>query len=600
MKQQRGGLRSESVEPKGAAGRFVREVFEELRPTCDSFGFAFLFWDLHAQHLVKTGPPKILKPLERLVGVDNGTLLAGAPLAESLERAAPRGKRVELESHDGARLVVFMQPTSTPARERFGALIGAGSPSHKAGLMSMLDLAATSIQERYRAYLLDHARREAVRLISNALLSQERAVLLVDSGLRVKLISPAAMKLLGLRRYDLETELDKLVQVQRRELRWYCDGTVRCRQELTITAPTGQLEVAADFHPISFESQERLGTLICIECLVGRQEAEPVRSQTRGFSAIVGKSADITRARQSAVAAAKTTSGVLIEGPRGSGKRFFARAIHHESSRRDGPFVVLDCSAVPSDSIDAQLFGYVDGPLTISPLSAAPGGLELAAGGTLYISEVGMMPEPVQYKLNESIRGGEFSRIGADSLLPINARIIAGSSVSLSEKVQGGEFRGDLYYQLNITRIRLPGLGERPGDIPEICSHFCRDISSAERLDITKLSPKVLGLFMKYDWPGNLDQLREVLTSACISCKKGMIREEHLLSQMREQLSSGRARAASDPLADERRRLRHGEKLLYQRALEITSWNVSQAAKLVGISRASLYRKLSKLGIQRI
>lgn len=593
-------MRPEASESRSDSLRFAGDLLQRLHPLCDLLRIALFFWTSHPDHLIKTGPTSLLRPVERLLTAAPRRSPSDTSLAAGIKRALSHNEPAELQPSARSDSILLLQPVSKAASEPLGVLIGAGELSAKAALRALMISIAASIKEHCRTSQLARAHREAVRLMGQALLSSDHAVLLVDSQLNVKLISPAAIKLLDFSPEHLEAGLDAALQLQPRELRWYCDGRLRRGQELVVTTPAKEVRVTADFHPVSLDSKEPLGTLLWIECLVGAPETPPEQTIATGFSGILGESADIVRARRSAFAASKISSNVLIEGPPGTGKGFFARVVHRESNRRDGPFVVIDCAAVAEGSLDAQLFGHVDGPLTSSSVPAAPGALDVAAGGTLFVNEVGMMPGSVQHKLNEAIRTGEFARIGADYPLPLNARIIAASSTNLSEKVQSGEFRGDLYYQLNITRIRLPALRERLGDLPEICLHMCRAISAQQGLEIRGVSPKVLSLFIKYDWPGNLDELRQILKAACISCKKGFIREKHLLSQMRARLESREAAFASDPLADERSRLWESERVLYQRALEITSWNVSQAAKLVGISRASLYRKLSKLRIQRL
>ncbi len=598
-KRERAGFQAGAAEEEATSLTFAAELLPKLRPLCDSLSVALLFWDPRTRQAVKIGSPDAMGAIERSLGAAGDEMSLTLSLAEILEQPASQADLLERHPLGDGGPVVFVQAVSGPRSEPCGALVAAGPPSTRAYLSSLLDLMRAAFHEHCRARLLESSHREAIDILGRAVLSAERAVLLVDSRLKVKLMSPAALRLLGLKPQDLNSELDPLLQLQPRELRWYCDGRVRRRQELVATVPAGELRITADFYPVSFDSREPFGTLLCIECLPDPTAINPARSRAYGLAAILGNSTEITRAKRSAVAASKTSGNVLIEGPMGSGKGLFARVIHCESSRRDGPFVVFDCSAVPSDSFDAQLFGRVTGPLT-SSAPTGPGALEMACGGTLYLSNIDAMPEPTQYRLNESIRGGEFARIGSDSPLPLNARMIASTSCSLSEKVQSGAFRGDLYYQLNVTRIRLPALQERLGDLPEMCRHLCEEISSKEELHIKGISPQVLSLFMKYDWPGNLDELREVLKAACISCEKGIVREEHLLSQMRARLSDKVAPFASDPLAQERKNLQDSERILYQRALEITSWNVSQAAKLLGLSRASLYRKLSKVRIRRM
>ncbi len=575
------------------------QLLEELLCPLNSLQLVFLFWDNHSRRVFLFGDSSSVKPLENL-GARNGEPLDNdSPLTGFIDAALARRCQVDITLAHEDGLTGFVTPIWNDSGQRLGALVCVGADVKKAQLVPVLKLAATAVSELHSARDARRAHYQAVQLISQILSHGNDATVLLDTDFSVMLISPAAVKLLGLENRRLDDKLDDVLEFRSGELSSYCDGQVLIGQIVFLQTPRGMLRANVDFHPISLGTDTHLGTLLSVRACTLAPTGSETHAEPSSLTTIVGKSEEIVRAKRSAVAAAKLATSVLIEGPKGSGKELFAREIHRRSRWRDGPFVVVDCTTIPVKAINAELFGYANGPLTASISGSTMGAIEFASNGTLYINEVGQLPKRVQLKLIKATRARQFAPIGASSPSPMNVRIIASTSEPLSHNVRSGQFRGDLYYDLALTHIRLPPLKERLGDIRELVEFFRQQFVAKHELGVDAVSSAAFKLLMSHSWPGNIDELKNVLNDAFAACKRGEVKANHLPSHFREKTGRSIPGFAADPLADERRQLRESEKLLYYRALEITSWNISAAAKLLGVSRASLYRKISKLRVRR-
>ncbi|WP_022661257.1 sigma-54 interaction domain-containing protein [Paucidesulfovibrio longus] len=245
------------------------------------------------------------------------------------------------------------------------------------------------------------------------------------------------------------------------------------------------------------------------------------------FEDIVGKSQALTKVFQIMPQISKSEATVLLLGESGTGKELFASAIHNLSSRRNGPFVAVNCGALPDTLLESELFGYKAGAFTDAKKDK-PGRFELAAGGTIFLDEIGDLPGKLQVKLLRVLQEKSFEPLGGTKTVPTDVRIVAATNRNLEERVAGGEFRQDLFYRLNVVTLRLPPLRERREDLPLLIDHFIQRHNALLGRNVEGVSEDVLSIFLRHDFPGNVRELENILEYAFILCQEGFIQVEHL------------------------------------------------------------------------
>ena len=308
---------------------------------------------------------------------------------------------------------------------------------------------------------------------------------------------------------------------------------------------------------------------------------------------LLGESAVMRTVRAQVAKIGPMPSNVLITGESGTGKEIVARAVHAGSARREQVLVPINCGAIPEALLESQLFGHVRGAFT-SAVQASPGLFVAAQGGTIYLDEIGDLPLHMQVKLLRVIEEKNVWAVGATKPVPIDVRILASTNRDLHEEIAAGRFREDLYYRLNVVHISLPALRERREDIPLLVEHFVRALNAKLATSFQGVDPEALGLLMSQAWKGNVRELEHVLESAMILGEGGMIS----LPDLPEYLMSltGAAERESDVLRDVTRRFerQHILAILAQTGFD----NKKEAARRLGISLASLYRKIGEYAIQ--
>ncbi|MEM4721109.1 MAG: sigma 54-interacting transcriptional regulator [Candidatus Methanomethylicaceae archaeon] len=288
---------------------------------------------------------------------------------------------------------------------------------------------------------------------------------------------------------------------------------------------------------------------------------------------------------------AESDSPVLIEGPTGSGKELFARAIHNLSSRKDHPFIAINCAALPETLLESELFGYSRGAFT-GALKNKPGRFLLANKGTLFLDEIGTTLPTFQADLLRVLEDGEFTPLGETKALKVDVRVVAATNVDLKKLVLQGRFREDLYYRLNVVKISVPPLRERKEDIPLLIDHFIQKFNFLKGRAIRGVAPDALSFLMDYSFPGNIRELENVIQYAFIRCKSDLIAMEHLPSELFDKAANEKE-SLSDlgplPHPKEAEQIRS---LLNQ-----YGGNRIETAKALGISRSTLWRKIKKYGL---
>ena len=328
----------------------------------------------------------------------------------------------------------------------------------------------------------------------------------------------------------------------------------------------------------------------------------------RGRPSLVGESLQMQEVLRVIDKVADTPSTVLITGESGTGKELIATALHEGSSRREKPFIRINCAAIPRDLIESELFGYERGAFT-GAVTSKPGRFELADGGTLFLDEIGEIPVEMQVKLLRALQESEFERVGGIKTTKVDVRLIAATNRDLNLEIEAGRFRKDLYYRLAVVPISLPPLRERPSDIPTLVRHFVDKYNRRLNKRIEGMTDEALSLVQAYAWPGNIRELENLIERTLLFADGPLIGAADLPQHVR---SPGTATPLPGPVpgalpvpAGEtglkdivRQRSAELEKEIITRALEETGGNVTRAAKLLQISRKSLQTKMKEFSLR--
>jgi transcriptional regulator with PAS, ATPase and Fis domain len=311
---------------------------------------------------------------------------------------------------------------------------------------------------------------------------------------------------------------------------------------------------------------------------------------------IIGETPLMLAAKKLARKAARSDSTLLITGESGTGKEVFAQAVHNRSVRREGPFVKVNCAAIPENLLESELFGFMDGSFTGAMRGGKPGKFELAEGGTIFLDEIGDMSITMQAKLLMVLQEKEVERIGGTKPIALNVRIIAATNKDLRKMVREGRFREDLYYRLKVLEIPLPSLRERTEDIPLIVDYLIRRINQKIGSDIQGVTPVSLKCMMHYPWPGNVRELENMIEQAINLSEDDLIDLMSLLKVPRE----GWCAADADEEHESRKfnaSVSETEKELILNALARSNGNKAKAARLLNMQRSVLYKKMARLSI---
>jgi two-component system, NtrC family, response regulator len=331
-----------------------------------------------------------------------------------------------------------------------------------------------------------------------------------------------------------------------------------------------------------------------------RHLAGTVDSLKKGLATVVGGSPALGRALELAQKVAGTDSTVLLRGESGTGKDLFARAIHFTSRRAAGPWVKLNCGALPENLLESELFGHEKGAFT-GAVRQKIGRCEDADGGTIFLDEIGELPMSLQVKLLQMIEEKTFTRVGGNRPITVNVRIIAATNRDLEQMAAARQFREDLFFRLNVFPIRLPSLRERPGDVPALAAHFLE----GRGVSRDKVTPEAMRALEQYTYPGNVRELEHTLERALILAGSDPIIPEHLAFARPELLGAAGPGATREGLGwvptipPEGLSLETLERELILQSLERARGNKSQAARLLGLTRRTFYSRMEKHGLRK-
>lgn len=349
--------------------------------------------------------------------------------------------------------------------------------------------------------------------------------------------------------------------------------------------------------PVHNRNEEVVGSLV----MVFVRKLGDYKSEPRLFSAkyslkdIVGECEKMRDCKERAQRIARSSSTVLITGETGVGKELFSHAIHKESSRREGPFVRVNCAAIPEALLEAELFGYEEGSFTGARKGGHAGKFELAEGGTIFLDEIGDMPFNMQAKLLRILQEREFERLGGKGVQRVNMRVIAATNVDLEKLINKGKFRSDLYYRLNVLILKVPPLRECKSDIPSIIEHF-REVFSREHGLHTPFSEACVATLMRYDWPGNIRELGNVVEKIMFEAEGRCAQAYDIPSRILESVNIKKTvNPQENSLLSLLERVEAEE---IRKALALCHGSRAEAAERLQIAKIRLYRKMKKYRIE--
>ncbi len=423
----------------------------------------------------------------------------------------------------------------------------------------------------------------------------------VDAQCRITAFNQAAERITGVAREDAIGRLCQ--EVFRSE---YCgeECILRSRFEAGDTEPAhirlhavfrdgrhAQLDVCAA--AFSDENGAFAGGVIAFhEYMAHAPGRRRVRREAAAVHGIISKNTEMLRLLALLPDLARCGSTVVIEGPSGSGKELFARAIHNLSPRQSGRYVAVNCGALPDALLESELFGYKRGAFTDARQDKL-GRFALAEGGTLFLDEVGELPRTLQVKLLRVLQEKEYEPVGGVETLRTDVRVIAATNRPLLELVEQGRFRSDLFYRLNVVRLALPPLSQRREDIPLLVEHFIEHFCKEKGKNIVGVNREALGLLVHHAFPGNVRELENAIEHAFVLCHGAEILPEHLPVELRGKITAPSADAPSSG-----RPLERSEAAAIEEALRRHEGNRAQTARALHIHNTTLWRKMRKYGIQ--
>ncbi|MBW2513136.1 MAG: sigma 54-interacting transcriptional regulator [Deltaproteobacteria bacterium] len=446
-------------------------------------------------------------------------------------------------------------------------------------------------RKRAKADVMEH--RNRLRAIFR---SVKDAIITVDTDLRVIEVNQAAKTICGL-------ETKQIIGKVFTEASSSCDHA--CHEVLLETLkrksnikgyqvecgnpqrPFQKSDLSCS--PLMDKNGNFMGAVLVIRDITRLNELERALAERSRFQKIIGKSRPMQEIYKLMEDLADLETTVLITGDSGTGKELVARALHNIGSRAFKPFVTVNCSALAENLLESELFGHVKGAFT-GAVKDARGRFETAHGGTIHLDEIGDISARIQLKLLRVLQEKEYERVGDSVAKRADVRIVASTNKNLKRKVLQGEFREDLYYRLKVVEIRLPPLRDRLEDVPLLVDHFIQKFNKTFNKQIENLSDEVLKVFMGYHWPGNIRELEHTIEHAFVLCHDSTIHLRHIPADIRELSITRTVSVEKTPDKD------RGD---IEAMLKQTDWNVAKSARLLGMGRRTLYRRIAKYRLER-
>ncbi|KLU60648.1 acetoin dehydrogenase operon transcriptional activator AcoR [Peptococcaceae bacterium CEB3] len=499
---------------------------------------------------------------------------------------------------------------AAPIHDLTGYTIGAlqlSGPCSRAHLHT-LGMVVAAV-ETMQGYLRIEEKNHTLTVLDNHLhsifLSVPDGALLMNQQAEIQEVNPAAERILGSSAAQIcGQRITRFLELKPHSLEALDKGSPLASVETAFYGKHDPAYCLLSAKPLKDEQENILGNILFLKPIV--EIKNPANRFTRAratfhFSDIIGQNEHLQAAIKLAMLAAKNDANVLLQGESGTGKEVFAQAIHNHSSRHNGPFVAVNCGAIPHELLASELFGYEEGAFTGAGRGGRPGKFELASAGTLFLDEIGEMPLEQQIALLRVLQDQKLTRLGSGKVIDTDVRILCATNKDLKAEVKKGTFRQDLYYRLNVIFLQLPPLRERKDDIPLLFSTFQTTVCRKSGITLKSIDPNTLEHMCTYEWPGNIRELQNVVERMIYSTPDGVLSAELLPEEVRTAATSAERKSYSDPkqplkmkmLRQQfRQRFAEHERLEIVTLLSKEAGNVSAVARTLGISRSALYRKM--------
>ena len=497
--------------------------------------------------------------------------------------------------------------SAAPIRNQYGMVIGCMDligpiEAVNSHTLAMVCAAVDGIEKELKM----HEAYDKISITNSQLVSTIQSIssgiIMIDNMGIITNHNNRAIQFLKLSNKNLENEnLANILDLKHSPLNLLDLNRDISNKELTLKNSLGiSLNLSISASVIHDNHHKKINTVFVIE---EQQRIHKMVSKMSGFTArytfdsIIGTSTPMHHVIEIGRMAAQSDSNVLILGESGTGKELLAQSIHNASDRANGPFIAINCGSLPKGLIESELFGYEGGAFTGASKEGQPGKFELAAGGTIFLDEIGDMPLELQTTLLRVLQTREVVRIGGRQPKKIDVRIMAATNVNLSESVQNKSFRNDLYYRLNVLSITIPPLRERKDDIPVLIDRFIQVYNQSMRKAITGLTPQALNHMITYHWPGNVRELENVIERALNLAQSNLITEAELPQEIliKTQPLTAKAILTNRYLPAESGKSKEENRIIA--VLEQEEGNITNASVTLGIPKRTLYRKLQKYNI---
>jgi PAS domain S-box-containing protein len=419
------------------------------------------------------------------------------------------------------------------------------------------------------------------------------AIISVDKDLTILEANEAAEKICGTTRDSIGIPITDIKLPCKGQCLESLKETIRTKKSVEVnrlecqTSNPGDQVVSVSTSPLLNQQGVFSGAIMVVKDETRITDLERTLKERQQFHNIIGKSKKMQEVYSLIDLLADVETTVLITGESGTGKELVAEALHYRGSRKDKNLVKVNCSALSENLLESELFGHVKGSFT-GAVKDKIGRFEIADSGTIFLDEISDISPKIQVELLRVLQEKEFERVGDSTTLKVDVRVVTATNQDLLEKVQLSEFREDLYYRLNVMKIVIPPLRDRKEDIPLLTEHFINNFNRKFSKKVEAVSADVQKIFMDYFWPGNVRELEHTLEHAFILCQQSIITVEHLPVEIKN--SDQGASILDDESIDEPQAILD--------ALRNSAWNKTKAAELLGISRRSLYRKISEYKIK--
>ena len=504
--------------------------------------------------------------------------------------------------------------TAAPIFDRQGnlltvlALIGPSSEDHS-HVLTMLVKAAGKMVDRFKILAKNRQLKTYNQRLTNIFNMMSDGVIIFSSDGTIDLVNPAVEHILGRPAGDIiGTTLQNLLDAKPGSIEEFMfKGNSFSDIEVFMDGPQGKIHCLAsgnfsrnedgnvDSGMIVLQNMDRINRLV--------SRFTGARAQYK-FNDIIGSSAALMESINIARMAAMNTSNVLLTGESGTGKEVFAQAIHNASFRRKGPFVAINCGAIPRELVASELFGYVEGAFTGAKRGGSIGKFEMASGGTIFLDEIGDMPFELQVALLRVLQNRRVTRIGDSKEIPVDVRVICATNKDLRSEIENGNFREDLYYRLNVISINIPPLRDRLEDIPHLVKHFLGQLARRNENVLSILEPEIIDKLKRYNWPGNVRELQNVVERLVCTASQSLVSSSDLPPEIiSSECFYAREELQVSPVTmykqKRKQMLAEEESRQIIDLLQKHQGNITRVAEETGFSRMTIYRKMKLYNISR-